>query len=197
MSHRLRPAMMVLSLLFPLFFGAVSAQTAPTPIQTTPLPAAQPAPVQPSPASPVPTPAPPAGAATSPSSGPLSRERLQAATYVILPPVVQGNASLIGSSDMQSVLGAMARDSQGAIHRRYPGAHFTDDANAPGVIRVTPQMLAPSALVPWANIGASWVFQAQGAPDLVLQQNFSLWTVYLHRAEAANFVFDQLAQRLP
>ena len=58
-------------------------------------------------------------------------------------------------------------------------------------------MQAPGALVPWANIGARWVFQAQGAPDLVLQQNFSLWTVYLHRAEAANFVFDQLAQRLP
>lgn len=192
MHDRLRPAVMALSLLASLSLGAVSAQTAPdqtptnqtAPVPVTP-PAAQPAPAQ------------PAEAASSVASGPLSRERLQTATYVILPPVVQGNASLIGGSDMQAVLGAMSRDSQGALHRRYPGAHFTTDANMPGVVRVTPQMQAPSALVPWANIGARWVFQAQGAPDLVLQQNFSLWTVYLHRAEAANFVFDQLAQRLP
>lgn len=129
--------------------------------------------------------------------GPLNRERLQTATYVILPPVIQGNASLIGGSDMKEVLGAMSRDSQGALQRRYPGAHFTTDANVPNVVRVTPQMQAPSALVPWANVGARWVLQSQGSPDLVLQQDFSLWTVYLHRAEAANFVFDQLAQRLP
>jgi len=201
MHDRLRPAVMALSLslLASLSLGAVSAQTAPdqtppnqiAPVQVTP-PAAQPAPVTPAPAQQA-----PAEAASSVASGPLSRERLQTATYVILPPVVQGNASLIGGSDMQAVLGAMSRDSRGALHRRYPGAHFTTDANMPGVVRVTPQMQAPGALVPWANIGARWVFQAQGAPDLVLQQNFSLWTVYLHRAEAANFVFDQLAQRLP
>ncbi|WP_161881607.1 hypothetical protein [Deinococcus alpinitundrae] len=191
MHDRLRPALMALSLLASLSLGAVSAQT--TPAQVTPT--APPAPVQPAPVQP--TSAPPVEATSTAASGPLSRERLQTATYIILPPVVQGNASLIGGSDMQSVLGAMSRDSQGALHRRYPGAHFTTDASMPGVVRVTPQMQAPSALVPWANIGARWVFQAQGAPDLVLQQNFSLWTVYLHRAEAANFVFDQLAQRLP
>lgn len=208
MHDRLRPAVMALSLslLASFSLGAVSAQTAPAqvtpaapaaPVQPAP---AQPAPIQPAPMQPAPappTPTPPAKAASSVASGPLSRERLQTATYIILPPVVQGNASLIGGSDMQAVLGAMSRDSQGALHRRYPSARFTTDANLPGVVRVTPQMQAPGALVPWANIGARWVFQAQGTPDLVLQQNFSLWTVYLHRADAANFVFDQLAQRLP
>ncbi|AWN23911.1 hypothetical protein DKM44_12280 [Deinococcus irradiatisoli] len=133
----------------------------------------------------------------APSAGPLNRERLQNATFVIMPPVVIGNASLLGGSDMAAVLGAMSRDSAGALKRHYPGAHFASDPAAPGVIRVTPQMLAPSALVPWATIGARWVFQAPGMPDLVLQQQFGLLTVYLHRAEAANFVFDQLAQQLP
>ncbi len=114
-----------------------------------------------------------------------------------MPPVIQGNASLLGGSDMAAVMAAMSRDSAGALKRHYPGARFSADATTPGVIRVIPQMLAPSALVPWANIGARWTFQSQDAPDLVLQQEFSLWTVYLHRAEAANFVFDQLAQRLP
>ncbi|WP_164473360.1 hypothetical protein [Deinococcus psychrotolerans] len=167
--------------------GAALAQTAPDP-------AAPPAPA----AATAPAPTPPAPAAAPVmAAGPLNREKLQNATYVILPPVIQGNASLIGGSDLKEVLGAMSRDSQGALKRHYPGASFTTDVNAPNVIRVSPQMQAPGALVPWANIGARWVIQAQGAPDLVLQQDFSLWSVYTHRADAANFVFDQLAQRLP
>lgn len=195
--------------------GAALAQTAPDPAAVPPAPvapaiapAAPPAPAPTVPTAPeiptpppaVPTPpaaAPPVTPAPIIAAGPLNRERLQNATYVILPPVIQGNASLIGGNDLKEVLGAMSRDSQGALKRRYPGARFTADANTPGVIRVSPQMQAPSALVPWASIGARWILQSPGAPDLVLQQDFSLWSVYTHRADAANFVFDQLAQRLP
>ena len=163
--------------------GSAAAQSQPVLPQSAPPPASLAAPA--------------AVTQPTPLTGPLGRDRLQGATFVILTPVIQGNFSLVGGSDQAAIVAAMMRDSAGALKRHYPNAKFASDPALPGAVRVTPQMLAPSALVPWATIGARWVIQAQGAPDLVLHQNFSLWTVYLHRAEAANFVFDQLAQRLP
>ena len=188
MIRPLRPAVSaaVCLVLTSALLGSAAAQSQPVspppaPLSAAALPAAQPSP----------------SAQPTPAAGPLGRDRLQGATFVILTPVIQGNFSLVGGSDQAAIVAAMMRDSAGALKRHYPNAKFASDPALPGAVRVTPQMLAPSALVPWANIGARWIIQAQGAPDLVLQQNFSLWTVYLHRAEAANFVFDQLAQRLP
>lgn len=181
MKRRLTaPLTALMTATFVLTWAVAAAPTPPAPATTAPAPVA------------VPAPAPEVIA-----NGPLTRQRLQNGLYAVLPPVIQGNPNLVSGSDMASIVASMVRDSQGAIKRHYPAANFTSDTNAAGVIRVTPQMVTPSALVPWANIGAAWVIQSAGNPDLVLKQDFSLWAVYLHRADAANFVFDQLAQRLP
>ncbi len=193
MIRPLRPAVSaaVCLVLTSALLGSAAAQSQPVSPPPAPLSAALPA------TQPTPSAQPSPSAQPTPAAGPLGRDRLQSATFVILTPVIQGNFSLVGGSDQAAIVAAMMRDSAGALKRHYPNAKFASDPALPGAVRVTPQMLAPSALVPWANIGARWIIQAQGAPDLILQQNFSLWTVYLHRAEAANFVFDQLAQRLP
>lgn len=128
----------------------------------------------------------------------LNRERLQSATYVILPPVVQGNTNLVSGDQLKEVLAAMSRDSAGALKRRYPNAQFTEDMNAPNVIRVTPLMVAPSALVPWATLRSQLTLQdSVTGQQLVSKGSYGLLTVYNHRADAANFVFDQLTQQLP
>lgn len=144
-----------------------------------PQPAAQPAP-QPQPAQ------------------PLNRDRLQGATYVIMPPVVQGNTGLVNADQLKEIIGAMSRDSANALKRRYAAAQFTQDVNAPNVIRVTPIMVAPNALVPWATLQGQLILQDSATgQQLVSKGSYGLLTVYNHRADAANFVFDQLTQQLP
>lgn len=149
---------------------------------------AQTAPAQTAPAQTVPAPA---------LATPLTHAGLQDATFVVLPPVIQGGNALVSGDQRSAILSAMSRDSAGAISRRYPGARFAADANLPGAVRVTPLLVAPGALLPWANFAAQLTLQSPGQPDLTLQQQFNVWTIYTHRAEAANFMFDQLARQLP
>ncbi|CAM3673493.1 hypothetical protein [Deinococcus frigens] len=127
---------------------------------------------------------------------PWTTARLATATYVILDPQMTG-PSLIGGSDQSSVLAAMRRDSGGALKRRYPGATISADAANPQAIRVTPVLKTPSALLPWLKLTARLDFALPEGERISVGQDFTLWDVYQHRAEAANFVYDQLAQRLP
>lgn len=131
-------------------------------------------------------------------AAPLNRDRLQGATYVIMPPQVLGNTNLVNGDQLKEIIGAMSRDSAGALKRRYTGAQFGQDANAAGVIRVTPVMVAPNALVPWATIQGQLILQdSTTGQQLVSKGSYGLLAVYNHRADAANFVFDQLVQQLP
>lgn len=122
--------------------------------------------------------------------------RLSTATYVILDPQMVG-PNLLGGSDQASVLDAMRRDSGNALKRRYPGAKISTDATTAGAIRVTPVLNTPSALLPWLKLTARLDLTLPEGEKVSVGQEFTLWDVYQHRAEAANFVYDQLAQRLP
>ncbi|MBB6017486.1 hypothetical protein [Deinococcus radiopugnans] len=125
-----------------------------------------------------------------------SSARLSSATYVILDPQLVG-PNLLGGSDQTSVLAAMRRDAGGALKRRYPGATISRDAASPQAIRVTPVLQTPGALLPWLKLTARLDFALPGGERVSVGQEFSLWSVYQHQSEAANFVYDQLALRLP
>ncbi|MFC4639530.1 hypothetical protein [Deinococcus hohokamensis] len=124
-------------------------------------------------------------------------QRLSAATYLILDPEIQGNPNLITGEQRAGVLRAMRKDSGDAIKRRYPKATITTDASAPNVIRVSPALVAPSALLPWSKLTARLTFALPEGPKVVMNEQHTLLTVWQHQADAANFVFDRLAQKLP
>ena len=138
--------------------------------------------------------------ATHAPAGPLStawnKARLSTATFVILDPQMVG-PNLLGGSDQTSVLAAMRRDAAGALKRRYPGATIGKDMASPQAIRVTPVLQTPGALLPWLKLTARLDFALPEGERISVEQEFTLWSVYQHQAEAANFVYDQLAQRLP
>ncbi|ADY26012.1 conserved hypothetical protein, precursor [Deinococcus proteolyticus MRP] len=119
------------------------------------------------------------------------------ATYVILSPQVNGNRSLVSAGDYQTVVKALANDSAGAIKRRYPGATIATDPNTAGAIQVTPILTAPSALLPWAKFSAALSLKLPSGRTVNVRQNFGVLEVYNHRADAANYIFDQLAKQLP
>ncbi|QFP78295.1 hypothetical protein DAAJ005_08250 [Deinococcus sp. AJ005] len=115
---------------------------------------------------------------------------------MILNPQMVG-PNLLGGSDQASVLDAMRRDSGNALKRRYPGATISTDAISAGAIHVTPVLNTPSALLPWLKLTARLDLTLPEGDRVSVGQEFTLWDVYQHRAEAANYVYDQLAQRLP
>ncbi|GHF97930.1 hypothetical protein GCM10017783_07290 [Deinococcus piscis] len=119
------------------------------------------------------------------------------ATYVILSPQISGNRSLVSAGDYQTVVKALATDSAGAIKRRYPKATIATDPATPGAIRVTPSLTAPGALLPWAKFSAGLSLKLPSGQVVNVQQNFGVLEVYNHRANAANYIFDQLAKQLP
>lgn len=123
--------------------------------------------------------------------------RLANATYVILAPQMLGNPNLVGDSDRGSILDAMRRDSGNALKRHYPTATIGNDLNNTQAIRVTPVMVTPSSLLPWLTLTARLDFALPEGDRVTLTQDFGMWTVWQHQAEAANYVYDQLAQRLP
>ncbi|MFD1730110.1 hypothetical protein ACFSC4_01735 [Deinococcus malanensis] len=85
-------------------------------------------------------------------------QRLSSATYLILDPEIRGNPNLISGDQRQGVLKAMRKDSGDAIKRRYPKATITTDPKAAGVIRVSPELVAPGALLPWGKLTARLTF---------------------------------------
>ena len=129
--------------------------------------------------------------APSPSAG-----QLRAATYVILDPVIEGNQNLVSAEQRQSILAAMRRDSAGALKRRYPQATIAAAPSA-NAIQVRPVFVAPKALVPWNKLGARLEFQLPQGQKYVLSDTFGISVLLRYRAEFVNYMYDQLAARLP
>ncbi len=115
-----------------------------------------------------------------------------------MPPQVQGNTNIVSADQLKEIVAAMSRDSINALKRRYPAAQVSQDVNAANVVRVTPVMVAPNALVPWASVQGQLILQdSVTGQQLVSRGSYGLLDVYNHRADAANYVFDQLVQQLP
>ena len=121
---------------------------------------------------------------------------LQAATYVVLAPSLEGNPAALSADQQKSVLSAMQRDLQGAMLRRYPGAKFVADAGATGVISLRPVLVVPASLLPWNHFQAR-VELSHSAGHAVIRDNFGVLEVYSHQSDAANYLFDQLVKKLP
>ncbi|GAA5512033.1 hypothetical protein Dcar01_00747 [Deinococcus carri] len=126
-----------------------------------------------------------------------SAPTLANATYVILDPRIEGNPNIISGDQRTGILAAMKRDSAGAIKRHYPNAIIADNPQTPGAIKVTPVLQTPNALVPWAKLTAALHFDLASGQRVTLNDQFGLLTLWQHQAEAANFLYDQLAKRLP
>ncbi|WP_424949801.1 hypothetical protein [Deinococcus sp.] len=121
---------------------------------------------------------------------------LQAATYVVLAPALEGNPATLSADQQKSVLSAMGRDLQGAVLRRYPKARFVTDAGTPGVITLRPVLTVPGSLLPWNSFQAR-VELGQNGGNTVVKDTFGVLEIYQHQADAANYLFDRLVSRLP
>ena len=122
---------------------------------------------------------------------------LSSATYVILDPQIQGNPNAVSAQQRQGVLEAMKRDSAGAIKRRYPNAVIATDPATPGAVQVRPVLVTPSVLAPWNKLTAQLEFRLPAGNNVILKQDFGVLTLWQKQAEAANYMYDVLAQRLP
>ncbi|GGR88907.1 hypothetical protein [Deinococcus sedimenti] len=125
-----------------------------------------------------------------------SAQQLATATYVILDPVIEGNQNLVNAEQRQSILAAMRRDSGGALKRRYPQATIAAAPSATA-IQVRPVFIAPNALVPWNKLGARLELQTPQGQKLTVSDTFGISVLLRYRAEFVNYMYDQLATRLP
>lgn len=122
---------------------------------------------------------------------------LASAKYVILPPRIEGNVNLVTEEQRAAILDAMRRDAAAAIKRRYPKATFVTDPQTPDAIKVTPVLTAPKALVPWAKLTAHLYFDLGDGGRVAVNDQFGLLTLWQQQADAANYVYDRLAGKLP
>lgn len=136
-----------------------------------------------------------ASAQTTPAN--WTSATLASATFVILDPQIQGNPNAVSAQQRQGVLEAMKRDSAGAIKRRYPNAVIATDPAAPGAVQVKPVLVTPSVLAPWTKLTAQLEFRMPAGNNVILKQDFGVLTLWQKQAEAANYMYDVLAQRLP
>lgn len=141
--------------------------------------------------------APAATPAAPPKSAAWSAQTLANAKYVILSPRIEGNPNIVSADQRAGILGAMQRDSGEAIKRRYPGATLVTDPQTPGAIKVTPILVTPGALLPWAKLTARLHFDLAGGQRVSVQDQFGLITLWQHQAEAANYLYNELAKKLP
>jgi len=125
-----------------------------------------------------------------------TRASLQSATYMVLPPALEGTPGTLSADQQKSVLTAMQHDLQGAVTRKYPNAKFVTDAGTPGVITLRPVLKVPGALLPWYSFQAR-VELSQSGNNAVIQDTFGVLEVYSHQADAANYLFDKLLTKLP
>ncbi|MEW6422235.1 MAG: hypothetical protein AB1511_11005 [Deinococcota bacterium] len=125
-----------------------------------------------------------------------SAPALAVAKYVILEPRIEGNPNLVTGEQRAGILAAMKRDSAGAIQRHYPKATIVNDPQTPGAIKVTPVLVAPAVLLPWAKLTASLHFDL-GGQRVTLNNEFGLLTLWQQQAEAANYVYNELVKKLP
>lgn len=138
--------------------------------------------------------------ATAPGAAPARAwnvQTLASAKYVILAPQIQGNPNVLNAEQRAGILAAMQRDSAGAIQRHYPGATIVQDPQTPDAVRVTPVLVTPPALLPWAKLTARLHFDLGGGQNVVLDDQFGLLVLWQHQADAANYLYDQLVRQLP
>lgn len=125
-----------------------------------------------------------------------NRGTLAKATFLVKDAQVSGNSKLVSDDQLKIILAAMKRDSQGALKRRYPGAKFTNDTRASGVIVVQPTLIAPSKLLPWAKLGLKYdLMLAEGT--VTLTGTFKVMELYTQRAQAMNYAADRLMSKMP
>ncbi|MEF2277733.1 hypothetical protein V3W47_05425 [Deinococcus sp. YIM 134068] len=134
--------------------------------------------------------------AAAPSTA-WNADQLSRARYLILDPRIEGNPKLLSGEQWTGIVSAMRRDSAGAIKRRYPRAIIVTGEAAPETIRVTPVLVAPNALVPWAKLNARLDFDLPDGGRVSLNETFGLLTLWQQQAQAANYVYNELAKRLP
>ncbi|WP_019588243.1 hypothetical protein [Deinococcus apachensis] len=138
-----------------------------------------------------------AAAPTRPSQATWTASRLATAKYAILDPRIEGNPNIVNGEQRAGILAAMRRDSAGAIKRRYPNATIVTDLQTPGVVRVTPVLVTPNALVPWAKLTARLQFDLGAGQIVTLDDQFGLLTLWQQQGQAANYTYDRLVQRMP
>lgn len=137
-----------------------------------------------------------AGTQTPATQPAWTRASLQAATYMVLAPSLEGHPEALKPDQQKSVLTAMQHDLQGAVTRKYPNAKFVTDANTPGVIKLRPVLVVPATLGFFDRFQARVEF-AQSGGNAVVQDNFGVFDVFTHGANAANYLFDKLVGKLP
>ena len=64
-------------------------------------------------------------------------------------------------------------------------------------IQVRPVFVAPSALVPWNKLGARLELQMPEGQKYSVSDSFGISVLLRYRAEFVNYMYDQLATRLP
>lgn len=148
------------------------------------------------------TPSPPTATQTAPADAVWSAAALARARYVILPPRIEGNASIINDEQRARFLVEMRRTSELALKRRYPNATVLPDAQAPeaqapDVVRVTPVVVAPTSLTPWAKLSASLQFELGGGGRAEVKNEFGLLTLWQHQDHFMEYLYGEVAARLP
>ena len=131
-----------------------------------------------------------------PTAAEWTAQALGNASYAISEPVWEGSTSLVSAEQRAGIVAALRRDSEGALKRRYPQATFVP-AGTPGAVKVTPAIVAPGALVPWAKMTVRLDVELPSGNRASLGESFGLLTLWQQGAEAANYAFDQLARQLP
>ncbi|AFD25615.1 hypothetical protein DGo_CA1688 [Deinococcus gobiensis I-0] len=116
---------------------------------------------------------------------------------MILDPRIEGNPGLLNAEQQAGILKAMRTDSAGAISRHYPNAKFVTDPATPGAVKVSPVLVTPGALVPWAKLSARLDLQLADGSPVSLNESFGLLTLWQQGPQAANYAYDRIAQRLP
>ncbi|GMA15021.1 hypothetical protein E5F05_11975 [Deinococcus metallilatus] len=138
-----------------------------------------------------------AAAPPAPLGNAWSAAALAGAKYVILDPRIEGNPNIVNDEQRAGILTAMKRDSAGAIKRHYPNATIVTDAQTPGVVKVTPVLVTPNALLPWAKLTARLDFDLGSGQRVILNDQFGLLTLWQYQAEAANYLYGELVKKLP
>ncbi|SEJ68437.1 hypothetical protein SAMN04488058_11445 [Deinococcus reticulitermitis] len=121
---------------------------------------------------------------------------LATASYALHEPVWEGGTGLVSEEQRQGILRAMKNDSGQAITRRYPAVRWVAPGT-PGAVKVTPVIVAPGALLPWATLGVRLDLELPTGSRVSLRENFSLLTLWQQGPQAANYAYDQLARQLP
>jgi len=138
-----------------------------------------------------------AAQASAHDGGAWSPAVLAGASYVILPPRIEGNSKVLNAQQRQVILKSMRQDLAQAIKRRYPRATVVAEAGSGEAVKVTPVVEAPRALLPWTKLMVRLVFELRNGEHVVLKNQFNLLTLWRQQDNAARYVYDKMVKDLP